>query len=440
MGWDEMGWDDPIPCGALRTDTQHYNIVVTTWYADTTGEVSVIVSGPTEVILKSFMYGKDKWTQYLLYIYTQDEDTSNSISQKQKNSNYTQNHEKCYVGSGCNTHVKSIGVTLDDILRYEIKSNMSLNDQSLTVKISAVITMIMFSAGLINSVLSFLTFQNAELRTVGCGMYLLASSITSLLTICMLTVKYWFVLLTQMNTSLSLFIYEGGCRSIEPLLKLFLSLDGWLNGCVAIERAINVLKGVNFDKDRSKRIARWIIIILPLCIIASIIHEPLYREVFEYKIENGKGEEKKTERFVRCMTAYSHTVQEYNTAILFIHLIGPFIANLCSALIIMFGTARRKAAAQARRSFREHMRKQWLEHKQLLISPAILLVLSMPRLVISLLSGCVDASRQPWLFLCAYFISFIPSILIFVVFVVPSKLYMKTFNKTLESWRQCSRP
>jgi hypothetical protein len=323
---------------------------------------------------------------------------------------------------------------------------MTLNNQPLTVKMSAVITMIMFVAGLINSVLSFLTFQNAELRKVGCGMYLLASSITSLLTICMLTVKYWFVVLTQMDTSLSLSIYEGGCRSIEPLLKLFLCLDGWLNGCVAIERAINVLKGVNFNKEKSKRIARWIILILPLCIIVSIIHEPLYRQVFDYtpnigkkegdELENTEVEKDMSKRLVWCMTAYSHSVQEYNTAILFIHLLGPFIANLCSALIIMFGTARRRSVAQIRQTFGEHMREQWHEHKQLFISPAILLVLSMPRLIISLLSGCVDASRQPWLFLSAYYISFIPSILIFVIFVVPSKLYMKIFKDSLRSWRQ----
>jgi hypothetical protein len=31
-----------------------YVLVVTTWEADTTGEVLIIVSGPTEVILKSF--------------------------------------------------------------------------------------------------------------------------------------------------------------------------------------------------------------------------------------------------------------------------------------------------------------------------------------------------------------------------------------------------
>jgi len=38
------------------------------------------------------------------------------------------------------------------------------------------------------------------------------------------------------------------------------------------------------------------------------------------------------------------------------------------------------------------------EHKQLLISPVILFILAMPRLILSLISGCVDPLSKPWLF------------------------------------------
>ncbi|CAF4376287.1 unnamed protein product, partial [Adineta steineri] len=60
---------------------------------------------------------------------------------------------------------------------------MALNDQTILVKVSVALTMIMFVGGLINSILSILTFKNKDLRQVGCGIYLLASSITSFLTI-----------------------------------------------------------------------------------------------------------------------------------------------------------------------------------------------------------------------------------------------------------------
>ncbi|CAF4239528.1 unnamed protein product, partial [Adineta steineri] len=204
---------------------------------------------------------------------------------------------------------------------------MALTDQTTWLKINAALTMVMFVGGFINSILSLLTFQTKDLRQVGCGIYLLASSITSFFTISMFTVKFWFVVLTQMDLSIRLSIVRGGCISIEPLLKLCLYLDAWLNACVAIERAILVFKGTKFDKQKSRRIARWIILILPFCIMGSIIHEPVYRELYEINTESNKVD---IDRW--CLTRYSSSVQQYNTIILFFHLAAPCIINLSSAL------------------------------------------------------------------------------------------------------------
>ncbi|CAF1027592.1 unnamed protein product [Adineta steineri] len=150
----------------------------------------------------------------------------------------------CVIGDQCNTYIKGIGLTLDDILRDELQPNKVLNNQSFSIKFSAGLTIIMFVAGLINSVLSFITFQHKDSQQVGCGMYLLTSSITSLLTISMFIIKFWFVVLTHINVSTSLAVLRGGCASIESILKLFLYLDGWLNACVAIERALLLFQGV----------------------------------------------------------------------------------------------------------------------------------------------------------------------------------------------------
>ncbi|CAF4172130.1 unnamed protein product, partial [Adineta steineri] len=261
---------------------------------------------------------------------------------------------------------------------------MALTDQTILVKINAALTMIMFVGGLINSILSLITFQSKDLRQVGCGIYLLASSITSFLTISMFTVKFWFVVLTQMDLSIRLSVVRGGCVSIEPLLKLCLYLDAWLNAFVAVERAILVFKGINFNKQKSQCIARWIVLILPFCIMGSIIHEPIYRELNEVNTETDKVD---IDRW--CLTRYSPSVQRYNTIILFFHLVAPCIVNLCSALFIIFGSARQRSTAQTRRTLREHVYNQFNEHKQLLISPIVLLILSLPRLIMSMLSECV---------------------------------------------------
>ncbi|CAF0825500.1 unnamed protein product [Adineta steineri] len=347
----------------------------------------------------------------------------------------------CVIGDQCNVYMKGIGLTLDDILRDELQPNTVLNNQSFSIKLSAGLTIIMFVAGLINSILSFITFQSKDAQQVGCGMYLLASSITSLLAISMFIIKFWFVVLTHINVSTSLSVLRGGCASIEPILKLFLYSDDWLNACVAVERAALIFKGVKFDKKKSKFVARRTIIILPFCIFGTLIHELAFRRLFVYEagldnINTNKTNDDTIKRYVSCITRYSPSVQDYNTAVLFFHLVGPFIINLFSALFIIFGGARQRSNARTDQNFKEHVQEQFREHKQLIISPIVLLVLSIPRLIISLLPGCVKTSENLWLYLGPYFISFTPPMLIFLIFVCPSELYMKAFKQLFNRIRR----
>jgi len=356
-------------------------------------------------------------------------------------------HSSCVVGDQCNLFTKGIGLTINDILRNKIQSNISFRKQSVLIQIAAGLTMIMFVIGFINGIFSLITFRNKELRKVGCGIYLLASSITSLLTITMFTIKFWFVIFIQLHSIVRSSILRTDCVFIGPVLKLCLYLDGWLNACVAIERTVNVSKGVNFDKKMSKRAARWILLILPIFIVGTLIHEPIYHELFEYTtqkynpISNSNNLTMNmtmtNEYNVLCVIRYPRSVQTYNTITLFIHLVIPFLVNLFSALFIIFGTARRRSTAKTnKKSFKEHAVNQIREHKQLLISPFILLLLAVPRLIMSLISGCVDPSENPWLYLCGYLISFTPPMLVFTVFVLPSELYRKTFKDSITRWRQ----
>ena len=332
----------------------------------------------------------------------------------------------CYFGDRCQFYAQSIGSTLEDILRYEIRPNATWAEQSVSIKVSAALTIIMFAVGLINNVVSIITFQSKDSRKVGCGMYLLALSITSLLALIMLTIKFWFVILTQINTNVNRSVLHGGCISIEPLLKLMLYTSNWLNACVAIERVVTLFKGVSFNQSKSKRIARWIILFLPAFIMGTIIHEPLYRDLFDDKEEHR----------IWCVPYYSHSVQVYNTFILVFHFAIPFSCNFLSGVFIIISAARHRSKARTERTYKQHLREQLKEHKQLLISPLILVVLSLPQAVISALPGCVKSSRNPSLYLSGYFISFIPSVIVFVIFVLPSDFYKKEFKNSLTKLRR----
>ncbi|CAF0810955.1 unnamed protein product [Adineta steineri] len=466
-----------------------YVLVVTTYDSKETGEFSIVVLSENEVILDrlstpvniQFKYSSeltdDSPTYYRdcqvpqchyetleihvnttgLYVLWSESNIhaygyiyKNDFSPLKPSENLLLSHggpkqSSCVIGDRCNFYIKGIGLTLDDILRDELKPNIVLNNQSFSIKLSAGLTVIMFVAGLINSILSFITFQNKDSQQVGCGMYLLVSSITSLLAITMFIIKFWFVVVTHINVATNLSVLRGGCVSIEPILKLFLYLDGWLNACVAVERAALIFKGVKFDKKKSKSIARRTILILPFCIFGTLIHELAFRRLFVYetgldKIDMNKTNEDTNNRYVSCITHYSPSIQDYNTAVLFCHLIGPFIVNLFSALFIIFGGAHQRSMARTNQRFKEHVQEQFREHKQLIISPIVLLMLSIPRLIISLLPGCAKTSKNLWLYLGPYFISFTPSMLIFLIFVVPSELYMKAFKQSFIRLRRRTPP
>jgi hypothetical protein len=132
-----------------------------------------------------------------------------------------------------------------------------------------------------------------------------------------------------------------------------------------------------------------------------------------------------------CVVRYPSFIQEYNTIIQIIHFFIPFICNIISALTIIYKIARQRSLTQSRETLKQHIHKQILHLKHLILSPIILVLLATPRLIISLLSDCMKSDRDPWLFIAGYFISFAPSLLIYIVFILPSETYKNECKKLL---------
>ncbi|CAF1445173.1 unnamed protein product [Adineta ricciae] len=101
----------------------------------------------------------------------------------------------CSLGDRCYFYSTKVGLSLDDLLRSE--------NQSLPVQITAAVTIMIFIIGLIDRLFSCLTFTNRKVRQVGGELYLLTSSIASLLTNSMFFVNFCFTLLTRINVSTS---------------------------------------------------------------------------------------------------------------------------------------------------------------------------------------------------------------------------------------------
>jgi hypothetical protein len=113
--------------------------------------------------------------------------------------------------------------------------------------------------------------------------------------------------------------------------------------------------------------------------------------------------------------------------------------NLISVTILIIKKSRLQSNIESRRSFKSLFRDQFQQHQHLLTAPIVLVILALPRLIMSYVSKCMKSSNDMWLFLVGYFISFIPPTLTFIIFILPSKFYKIEFYKSLAQYRTVVR-
>ena len=332
----------------------------------------------------------------------------------------------CFYGSKCQFSSKGFSLSLDSIIGYQIRPVRSLQTQLFVIKFSITVVCIMFTTGLVNGFLSTLVFIRKDARKVGCGLYLLTISLFSIVIVIMLVLKLSILLLAQMTYITNMTFLHIQCRSIDYILRTCLNVSDWLSACVAVERVVSVNQGARFSTTKSKQIAKCTIIVLCIIVAISNLHEIIYHQLITDD----------NEQRTWCVGRYSSSIQKYNAIIQVINFLIPFICNIISALVIIYKIAQQRFLIQSQETLQQHIHKQIIDLKRLIISPVMLVLLASPRLIISLLSDCIKSERDPWLFLVGYFISFPPSILVIVVFILPSETYKSECKKLLISFYQ----
>jgi len=200
--------------------------------------------------------------------------------------------------------------------------------------------------------------------------------------------------------------------------KVCLSTTNWLGACVAIERTVSAMQQIRFNKKKSKQIATWVILILIFCIILTHLSDPLHRVLLDDDSEQRKW----------CIVRYPLSIEKFDSINLFLHFVVPFAINAISAVMIIVLKTRSVFTIKKQQSYLEHLLKQIHQFRHLLISPCVLVLLSVPRLILAFLPGCMKSTEDLWIYLAGYFVSFVPSLLIFPIFVLPSNVYRKEFS------------
>ena len=334
----------------------------------------------------------------------------------------------CFYGTRCQFSTDGFSLSLDAILGYHISPNISIQHQPGTVQISIVLNILMIIVGLINGILSMITFNNQKLREVGCGIYLFGSSITTLLITTMFAFKFWILIFVQMTLIGNRSFVYWQCVSIDFLLRICLSMDQWLNACVAMERAITTRQGISFVKKKSKKIAKLTILALLFLTVSTTIHDPIYRRI----IDEIDGDQKR----LWCTANYPLVIRIFDSVVNIFHLLIPFFINLVSAIIIITTNARQRATIRIHQTYQQLLLEQVQQHNHVFIASFVLVILACPRLIILFVSGCMKSPRQSWIFLAGYFVSYVPPMLTFVIFVWPSKRYKAEFHNSVQRYQK----
>ncbi|CAF1037002.1 unnamed protein product [Adineta ricciae] len=342
--------------------------------------------------------------------------------------------QECFYGDKCQFTSHHFGLSLDSILGYHIYPHLTFTEQSLPLKISITLSTIIVIIGFISGILSNLTFQVKLTRQTGCGVYLFASSMTSIMIVLLLYVKVWLLIISQMQILTWRFILFFNCTPVEFLLRLLLTTTDWYHVFVTIERFLVVFLGVRFDKAKSRAFAKTLVLISPVLVAASILHDPIHRHLID------DVEDQRT----WCIVTFAFQTETYNRFINIFHFIIPFSLNLILTIGIIFITARQRSSAKRQFTFEQHLKSQFYRHKHLIVSSILLIVFILPRLIISFLSNCMKSAKDYKLFLVSYFISFVPPILHFFIFVLTSEIYKKQFNAMIrrkwKKYRHCLFP
>ncbi|UJR34834.1 hypothetical protein I4U23_027615 [Adineta vaga] len=149
---------------------------------------------------------------------------------------------KCFHGNRCQFNSRLSSLSLDTILSYHVRPQLPIGKQP---------TVVLF------------------IQKTGCGLYLFVSSISTVAT-------------------MVLFL-SNQCFTLDFFLRLALTMDQYLHGCVAVERAMTVIKGVNFNQKRSQQMAKYVVENKDRLSLSDIIMAHVYIRsllIYDYSIPN----------------------------------------------------------------------------------------------------------------------------------------------------------
>ena len=307
----------------------------------------------------------------------------------------------------------------------------NINEQLMTFAYVFPITM-MVVLGLLSNILSVDTFLQAQLRSTSVGFQLLLYSVCAAFVLLLLQIR-----LIQLLDSITYAGFFSICNVLTPLSTILTRICLWMNGLIAIQRALQSFElGHLWDRIRSRRTGIIVMVIIIICVSLMHVPELIVRRVLPDPVNPGK--------FI-CQIKYSDNLLVLNTTFSFIHVFLPFLLNILASCLILASISRRRANIHGT-TYWSQWTRQFHRHGHLFVSPTLTIVCHLflvnyyefsffqvcilPQLVLTLKFSCVDINSK-WLLrlnTVFVFIIHIPQAATFFLFILPSHSYFEAFR------------
>ncbi|CAF4054909.1 unnamed protein product [Adineta steineri] len=312
---------------------------------------------------------------------------------------------QCNRGSLCqfNTDIQSF--SLDSLL---IENNFDIKIIYLLVVI------IIFIIGILNNYITLITFKRPNLFKLGVGKYLFLLSFISQCSLLSLLIK-------TLQSIFELFLNDLSCKIIAFLLSVFTRYSFWLISWVTLDRLYSIL--FPFSNLLKKSYTTYIISIITLIIIGIMhIHELLFYII----VQDPHGP-------IICVANFTRNISVYNRVTVLIHYMVPFAIQIISITILIYTAAqtRLRATRNSKTTFVQVFKQQFNNYKELYVTPSIIILSSLPQVILAFSLNCNEPLQwQRHALLIVYFLSYIPQLLGFILFILPSRKFLKEFRET----------
>jgi hypothetical protein len=122
----------------------------------------------------------------------------------------------------------------------------------------------------------------------------------------------------------------------------------------------------------------------------------------------------------------------YNQTNTVIHYSVPFLINFVCALILIVLIARSRANTNKKKTRLQVLREQLVKQKELFTPPLAIIVSALPQFIVSFSFACTElnVAWQRYILTIAYFMSYLPQILTYLLYIQPSTFYKSEFHLT----------